>query len=50
MAVQDDGNFVIYESNWNPLWAATNDPRYNFNEQGLIGPHFGYPCYPNLIC
>jgi hypothetical protein len=44
LAVQDNGDFVIYDINWQPLWAATWDPRYNWNEQALIAPNLTSQC------
>jgi hypothetical protein len=36
LTVQDDGNFVIYDSYLNPLWAATYDSSYNGYEGSLV--------------
>jgi hypothetical protein len=37
LAVQDDGNFVVYDANWNQLWAANNSGYYyNFAQQTTL--------------
>jgi hypothetical protein len=41
LAVQDDGNLVLYDTNWNPVWAATNFSYYNFTEQANVLQYCG---------
>jgi hypothetical protein len=37
LAVQDDGNLVVYDANWNILWAANNSgDYYNFTQQATM--------------
>jgi hypothetical protein len=36
LAVQDDGNLVVYDSYLNAVWAATWDPNYNWGEASNV--------------
>jgi len=41
MAIQDDGNFVIYDTNWTALWAASWQANYNWYYQGAVAQACG---------
>jgi hypothetical protein len=36
VTVQDDGNFVVCDTNWAPLWAAGGQPGYNLGAHSTL--------------